>query len=50
MIIWLFGLWWTFDDHLAAALNNPGLGHIDWWVILLIALIGDLMVGAASNK
>lgn len=33
----LFLLWWCFDDHLAAALNAPGLGHLPWWVVLLMA-------------
>lgn len=31
----LFLLWWCFDDHLAAAVNAPGLGQLDWWVVLL---------------
>lgn len=34
----LFLLWWCFDDHLAAALHAPGLGHLPWWVVLLAAL------------
>ncbi|MBU2233153.1 MAG: hypothetical protein KKG69_17955 [Alphaproteobacteria bacterium] len=34
----LFLLWWCFDDHLAAALETPGLGHLPWWVVLLIGL------------
>lgn len=33
-----FPLWWCFDDHLAAALNAPGLGHLPWWVALLIGI------------
>lgn len=33
-----FGLWWTFDDHLATALNAPGLGELPLWVVLLIQL------------
>lgn len=32
----LFLLWWCFDDHLAAALNAPGLGELPWWVPLLM--------------
>jgi len=31
----LFLLWWCFDDHLAAALNAPALGHLPLWVVLL---------------
>lgn len=35
----LFLLWWCFDDHLAAAVNAPGLGQLDWWVVLLVAVV-----------
>ena len=31
-----FVFWWFFDDHLAAAANLPALGHLPWWVVLLI--------------
>lgn len=34
----LFLLWWCFDDHLAAAMNMPGLGHLPLWVPLLMNL------------
>jgi hypothetical protein len=34
----MFLLWWAVDDHLAAALNAPGLGHLPIWVPLLIAI------------
>lgn len=33
-----FLLWWTFDDHLASALNAPDLGALPWWVPFLIGL------------
>lgn len=36
--MWMFLLWWAVDDHLAAALNAPGLGHLPIWVPLLIAI------------
>lgn len=42
----LFLLWWCFDDHLAAALNAPGLGHLPWWVVLLIGM--SVAVGAKA--
>lgn len=29
------GLWYCFDDHLAAAFNAPGLGYLPWWVPFL---------------
>ena len=34
----IFPLWYCFDDHLAAALNAPGLGHLPWWVVFLISI------------
>jgi hypothetical protein len=36
--MWMFLLWWAVDDHLATALNAPGLGHLPIWVPLLIAI------------
>ena len=26
--MWLFLLWWCVDDHLASAMNAPGLGEL----------------------
>lgn len=46
----LFFLWWCFDDHLAAALNMPGVGHLPWWVVLLIALSITPSVSANGSK
>lgn len=37
----LFLLWWCFDDHLAAALAKPGLGHLPWLAVLLAGLALD---------
>ena len=34
----LFLLWWLVDDHLAEALNTPGLGELPIWVPLIISL------------
>ena len=34
----LFLLWWLVDDHLAAALELPGLGHLPIWVPLILSL------------
>ncbi len=34
--MWFFLLWWTFDDHLAAAINSPGLGELPLWVPFLM--------------
>lgn len=38
MTMWLFLLWWCVDDHLAAALELPGLGTLPLWVPLLLSL------------
>jgi hypothetical protein len=35
----MFFLWYCFDDKLAALLNMPQLGHVPWWVILLLSLV-----------
>ena len=51
--MWLFLLWWTFDDHLAEALETPGLGELPLWVLALasIALSMTLSVnGSRSGK
>ncbi len=34
----LWALWWCVDDHLAAALNMPGLGTLPFWVVLLVSM------------
>ena len=35
---WLWVFWWAFDDNLAAAIGVPGLGHVPFWVVLLISI------------
>jgi hypothetical protein len=41
-----FALWWTFDDALAAAVGNAGLGALPWWVVFLAALTLHMACGA----
>ena len=36
--MWLFLLWWLVDDHLAAAMEMPGLGSLPIWVPLILSL------------
>jgi hypothetical protein len=36
--MWLFLLWWCVDDHIASALDKPGLGELPIWVPFLISL------------
>ena len=43
-------LWYLFDDHLAQALDKPGLGHMEWWVILLIGLVLEGIGGGAAAR
>lgn len=35
--MFLFVLWWCVDDHLAAALEAPGLGELPLWVPLILS-------------
>lgn len=48
----IFLIWWCFDDHLAPALGNAGIGQIPWWVILLLsgALHGSCFAASSGNK
>lgn len=34
----MFLLWWCIDDHLARSLEMPGVGSLDWWVVLLASV------------
>ncbi|MBO6765694.1 hypothetical protein [Maricaulis sp.] len=36
--MWLFLLWWLVDDHIAAALDAPGVGELPIWVPLIIGI------------
>jgi hypothetical protein len=36
--MWIFLLWWLVDDHIAAALEAPGLGELPIWVPLIVGL------------
>lgn len=45
----LFFLWWCFDDHLAAALETPGLGELPIWVPLLAAIGLSTTISANSG-
>lgn len=45
----LFLLWWCFDDHLAAALNAPGLGELPFWVVLLASIALTCTVSPTSR-
>lgn len=36
--MWIFLLWWLVDDHIAEALEAPGMGELPIWVPLIIGL------------
>jgi hypothetical protein len=48
--MWMFLLWWCVDDHLAAALEAPGLGSLPLWVPLIIAFAFSTTVSLARPK
>jgi hypothetical protein len=48
--MWMFLLWWCVDDHLAAALETPGLGDLPIWVPLIIALAFSTTLNVAAKR
>jgi predicted ABC-type sugar transport system permease subunit len=31
--------WYCVDEYFARLCNNPELGHVPWWVILVLSII-----------
>ncbi|WP_233353174.1 hypothetical protein [Henriciella mobilis] len=50
MSMFLFLLWWCVDDHLAAALEAPGLGTLPIWVPLILSLAFSFTLQGAVKK
>jgi hypothetical protein len=48
--MWMFLLWWCVDDHLAVALNAPGLGHLPVWVPPIIAIAFSTTLNVAMKR
>ncbi|MGQ0532694.1 MAG: hypothetical protein ACT4OF_08415 [Caulobacteraceae bacterium] len=48
--MWMFLLWWSVDDHLAAALDAPGLGTLPIWVPLIIGLAFSTTINIAAKR
>lgn len=46
----LFLFWWCFDDHLAAALETPGLGELPLWVPFLMTAAFYVSPSRSSSK
>lgn len=48
--MWLWLLWWCVDDHLAAALETPGLGALPIWVPLILSLAFSVTLDGAFKR
>ena len=48
--MWLWILWWCVDDHLAAALEAPGLGTLPIWVPLILSLAFSFSLDGAIKR
>jgi hypothetical protein len=48
--MWMFLLWWCVDDHLAAALETPGLGDLPIWAPFIIAIAFSTTLNVALKK
>ena len=48
--MWMFLLWWCVDDHLAAALETPGLCTLPIWVPFIIALAFSTTLNVATKR
>ena len=48
--MWLFVFWWCVDDHLAAAMEMPGLGELPIWVPLILSLAFMTSVSNCQQK
>jgi hypothetical protein len=48
--MWLFLLWWLVDDHIAAALEAPGVGELPIWVPLIIGIAFSVTFSANGGR
>nr|WP_197501334.1 hypothetical protein [Hyphomonas sp. Mor2] len=48
--MWLFLLWWCVDDHLASAMNAPGMGELPIWVPLILSLAFSFTFSRSVKK
>lgn len=48
--MFLFLLWWCVDDHIAAALEAPGVGELPIWVPLILSLAFSVTLENAWKK
>ena len=45
----LFILWWAVDDHIAAALEKPGVGELPLWVPLIMSIAFSMTLDKARG-
>lgn len=48
--MFLFLLWWCVDDHIAAALETPGLGELPIWVPFILSLAFSMTLKDAWKR
>ena len=48
--MWLWLLWWCVDDHIAQALDAPGIVTLPIWVPLIISLAFSFTLSNATDK
>lgn len=36
-------LWFCADDHIAALVNQPAVGNVPWWVVLIVGIAAWLV-------
>ncbi len=48
--MFLFLLWWVVDDHIATALEAPGLGELPLWVPLVLSLAFSFTLEGAFKR
>lgn len=48
--MWMFLLWWCVDDHLAQALDAPGLGTLPIWVPFIVSIAFSTTLSAAIKR
>lgn len=46
----MFFFWYCFDDYVARLADNPDLGTVPWWVILVLHFVLAPFFGRRSDK
>lgn len=48
--MWLWLLWWCVDDHIARAVEAPGIGTLPIWVPLILSLAFSFSLDGAFDR